>query len=976
MQTNLVRRGQATNGSKGDRRRARPARLRRSKKLSASSDETMATQLPSIEGYVKVEDSPSPPPCVAEVGGTSTKDGALATVAEDAPPTLIETILIVDPRDPEGFLKRCSGLNKKTKLRCNSVIGKKSERTWHPTFLPTCRAHRDQQSFAGWCQYQQPNRERCSRLFRWTPPYFELCAEHQGHPGTPCYFFRLPLELRHEVFRYLLPDQPIGSSTPESGSDGGVMLQHRHGGDIVTSFRHIRKPYHSHGTGPSGARNLVAMDSVFPMPALDLFLVNRQFHNEAKDLLFSTVPFTIDVRKDGAFMCGRRLLEPRRADGTHYFLVGEADVAKQKFLKYFDWRAVKHYIVDVQVENGAAAAAHVSWDEEVELYDIRDYISVIVSGVLAKSRSLCKLSVRLCLVDFNWAHDEILSNSRLLLGPFESLRNVRQPQILGIFMSQHNTGTLHSKDVTSLYGAIRSLPALPTHSPLFIPGMRDFDAYTSEWAKRIATPHDHALVPKPPIRAMFAALKDFYMELSMLVPKITCITGRNAYLHLARVARENDNVQAMRALRNDLIACWHAYLDDEERKKDKMNTRLGKMLDVDIYPASQWEESKDAGDHGEEQRGKHAQQEAMQSQRAQQQRLEQQQQQQQNYLAQAAQQQRDFHVQAYQQRDVLRQHAQQQYALQARMQAQMQRQQQQRAWHLQHGVQTQTTAYAMDSPWRLYPALSGAGGDLAAYLAGEDQGGMEQACAQVGTEQVCGEAGPGPSSSSTKKKRRVDSGFSEFSAEAEEVGKGRAEHVASDVAYVGKGKGRMACWHALSWSKYHPQIVKLPWFSSMHLRKLLTSVPHAPDCCICAVLWCCCAKSEDWGEASAGADEEPPLKRPPMAWPMEDPTATPLWSCQCVFILSRGAESIRWLLAAQGPREGRLTQPWMPSGRRDRVPERWGLAPAAALGPAAREGGRQWKQSAGNPGPEPWSQALRWAQWAGEGPLLHVDEAC
>jgi hypothetical protein len=107
------------------------------------------------------------------------------------------------------------------------------------------------------------------------------------------------------------------------------------------------------------------------MPALDLFLVNRQFHDEAKDLLFSTVPFTIDVRKDGAFMCGRRLLEPRRADGTSHFMVDQADVARQKFLKYFDWKAVKHYIVDVQVENGVAAAAHSSWDEEVELYDIR-----------------------------------------------------------------------------------------------------------------------------------------------------------------------------------------------------------------------------------------------------------------------------------------------------------------------------------------------------------------------------------------------------------------------------------------------------------------------------------------------------------------------------------------------------------------------------------------------------------------------------
>jgi hypothetical protein len=69
-------------------------------------------------------------------------------------------------------------------------------------------------------------------------------------------------------------------------------------------------------------------------------------------------------------MCGRRLLEPRRADGSSHFMLDEADEAKQRFLRYFDWSAVKHYKVDILVENGASGA-HSTWDEEVELYDIR-----------------------------------------------------------------------------------------------------------------------------------------------------------------------------------------------------------------------------------------------------------------------------------------------------------------------------------------------------------------------------------------------------------------------------------------------------------------------------------------------------------------------------------------------------------------------------------------------------------------------------
>jgi hypothetical protein len=339
-------------------------------------------------GFIKIEDSPSPEPDLALI---------------DPAPINDNTAAAVDPRDPEGFLKRCSGLNKKTRLRCSAVIGKKSEQSCHPTYLPTCRTHRDQLSFAGWCQYQQPNGQRCSRLFKWTPPYFELCSEHQGHPDTPCYFFKLPLELRHEVFRYLLPNRPIGSSTAAMHDGKDAVFDHSFVNYPPSAppappprppQSHPPVLIHQMAPQPSVSvyrrRNVniprfpdaeiatrckgVPLASVFPMPALDLFLVNRQFYQEAKDLLFSTVPFTIDVRKDGTFMCGRRLLEPRRADGSSHFRVDEADEAKQMFLRYFDWSAVKHYAVDILVENWQAGVMYPpnsAWDEEVELYDIR-----------------------------------------------------------------------------------------------------------------------------------------------------------------------------------------------------------------------------------------------------------------------------------------------------------------------------------------------------------------------------------------------------------------------------------------------------------------------------------------------------------------------------------------------------------------------------------------------------------------------------
>jgi hypothetical protein len=225
-----------------------------------------------------------------------------------------------------------------------------------------------------------------------------------------------------------------------------------------------------------------------------------------------------------------------------------------------------------------------------------DYISVVVSGVLAKSRNLCKLQVRLCLADFEWTHEQTLANTKLIVGPFEHLRNVRQPQIVGIFMGKPNHNAMLTVQrphwTVGSRAAICSVPPLPTHTPLLIPGMPDFDTYTSSWTRWVSSSSSSALTKKPPIRAMFTSFKDFYSELSAVVPGITFIQGRNAFLHRARVAREQENVEAFRHLRNELIQYWYTWLEQEERKKVEMNQRLSIMLDTDVYPSHEWQDSR------------------------------------------------------------------------------------------------------------------------------------------------------------------------------------------------------------------------------------------------------------------------------------------------------------------------------------------------------------------------------------------------
>lgn len=418
---------------------------------------------------------------------------------------------------------------------------------------------------------------------------------------------KLPLELRLEIFRYLLPSRPVGSSTS--------LLHIDEEADQQQPWYHSTSPPRfgpaSNGRNSQNPISASTLDrstirSVFAVPLTSLLLINHQIHDEVKDLFYSSVPFTIDIRKDGTFMCGRRLLEPRRADGSSHYIIGDVKKIKETFIRTFNWGAVKNYNVDILVENWKDdhnRGSHFPWDEEVEIYDIRDYIGVVVTGILSKARNLCKLNVRLGFSKFLWTEQELQNNVRTLVGPFERLRNVRQPRLLGIYEGTPQTNFMISLPIPSQANILPSLgqthtrpatplcsvPQLPDKVALLISEHPNFIEYRSNWERWISSPCVTTLVVHPPIRAMFTELKDFYTRLAATVPDVTARPGRRSFLHRARVAREQENVEAFRDLRNELIGYWEAYLEQEERKKADMSRRLSKMLDADVYPPT-WDD--------------------------------------------------------------------------------------------------------------------------------------------------------------------------------------------------------------------------------------------------------------------------------------------------------------------------------------------------------------------------------------------------
>ena len=182
--------------------------------------------------------------------------------------------------DPERLMSRCSGLNKRTKRRCATPIGQRLQRNTRAKYLPMCASHREQQNHAGWCQAQGVNGTICGKLFKWTPPYFQFCAAHRDdvHHNTPCYFLKLPTELRQEIFKYLLPTRAI---------DSLIIYQSKETHGLL-------------GTNTLGG----SLRTVFPTPLLCLYLgFNREVYEEVKDLFYGTVTFAIDVSRDGVMLC-------------------------------------------------------------------------------------------------------------------------------------------------------------------------------------------------------------------------------------------------------------------------------------------------------------------------------------------------------------------------------------------------------------------------------------------------------------------------------------------------------------------------------------------------------------------------------------------------------------------------------------------------------------------------------------------------
>lgn len=106
----------------------------------------------------------------------------------------------------------------------------------------------------------------------------------------PCYFLKLPKELRQEIFKYLILEQSIASEITQK-----LTLPH----GIAQVSGSLRQK--------------------LPMRLADLLIgFNREVYVEIKDVFYSRARFDIDISRDGVTLCEWTEIGPRATEATSH----------------------------------------------------------------------------------------------------------------------------------------------------------------------------------------------------------------------------------------------------------------------------------------------------------------------------------------------------------------------------------------------------------------------------------------------------------------------------------------------------------------------------------------------------------------------------------------------------------------------------------------------------------------------------------
>jgi hypothetical protein len=448
-------------------------------------------------------------------------------------------------------------------------------------FMPVCRLHKKRAPRIARCEALTKGTRKgpCNKLIRWQPRFFSLCDKHKDWNGMPCHILKLPVEIRMTIFKYLLPDQPISAWLDNPLRSDGVKC--------TTS----------------------------------LLLVNKQISQEASDVLYGAHPFTVSIQRNSLNLCGWSYYHNRSDSQITLHPSPTTQYIRPPMLSKIRSIRIQMSLIKPTVRGNRRARIRSPWDDEVEVYDLRDSVLTTVQMLQQTTSPLRSLSILLVTQNQagKWEEEEQYSFLKIITEPFHQLRSIPIVTLKNIFYcrdplrmnvtqyipdklmpaidtaatmtkagqkakSIENAGPVFSKTDYWLANSYHSNSGGPTPPPpllqmeKLLTANEDFKTWRSELEGIIASDGPAEVTKEcEAARRAFAAFRQVYASVDSYyfsrLPK-----GREWLLHQARVAREKGDLKAIHQCGRNLEKLVKGFVEEDRVHWERKKTGLEKAI--------------------------------------------------------------------------------------------------------------------------------------------------------------------------------------------------------------------------------------------------------------------------------------------------------------------------------------------------------------------------------------------------------------
>jgi hypothetical protein len=424
----------------------------------------------------------------------------------------------------EDHRKICDKHDDPLEVLCNAYTQARQRcgyraRIFEAGYLPLCKRHEQSKLRAGRCQAVEDCGQLCNYFVVYKEPWssaYHLCAKHNaGKNNLPCHLMTLPVELRLMILRYLFPDI-VGSSCYDVKDVKVAILK-----------------------------------------------ANRQLYQEASSVLYGEVRFMAFIRAGVVRIFGRTWHPYRR--------LNMADSLSQMAV-----RRIKTLEVEVFMGSSNKNVGYSIIAEEHEIYEVRDTVRKFVEMITNPSdnneirlRNLKHLRVQPEATDkHRWSTEEMLAAVALAIEPFCSHLVIEHPVLEDPAQSEVGEYYWGAKgdvqlNYKRLFNVLRDQ---------WVAKLQDFSKteVNNNSAVKIETLYRQVEKSLQVIRIKGRKSDNYWIE--------TLFDGAERPLHLARIAFENQDMDALENIRNAIGKRWAYGYQKHQRSLQVVSSVIGGMF--------------------------------------------------------------------------------------------------------------------------------------------------------------------------------------------------------------------------------------------------------------------------------------------------------------------------------------------------------------------------------------------------------------